>query len=377
MSLRQTNKALSKSKQKELLKEDKKPFKPEDKNKKLAKTNEIEAKILEGEDHSKHVNNVKDNTKSKGKNNSRISTAKNKVKEEKKKEEENTELKSEQFNQQEANSQENPKEEEPKIYPKEEYLKSKISQENYNPKLISSINKGLIQEIGDLKTDFVSDTLNINSKTKDISKLLENIYLTESSLNKSKLPTDVQMYENKRKLKLIKDLKEDESILKKKYNKIVENEKLLKDECFNIIGSDLNPTKNQSSSAQFSLGSSWNKEKLLKLNSEKELISAKISDIHSKINNMIIEENNSSSTRKEKIKTFLDNFEKDKELIEIRAKKYQQESRKLTEKMRNDINKLIEKRKREFDLKEQKENEYKIEFLNRIKEQEKQILKSR
>ena len=53
--------------------------------------------------------------------------------------------------------------------------------------------------------------------------------------------------------------------------------------------------------------------------------------------------NGDESSRKERIKNYIENFERDKEIIETRAKKYFQEAKERNQRIANDLNKKAEK----------------------------------
>ena len=60
-------------------------------------------------------------------------------------------------------------------------------------------------------------------------------------------------------------------------------------------------------------------------------------------------------TKREKLQNYRENFERDKEIIEARAKKYFKELEKRKKRLDNDINQLVEKRKKEIEEKEKSE----------------------
>ena len=73
---------------------------------------------------------------------------------------------------------------------------------------------------------------------------------------------------------------------------------------------------------------------------------------------------------KEKRKMFLDNFERDKEIAEIRAQKYLKESKERNQRRRKDINQLVEKRQKEIQEKEKEEQNQKEKKIQQLKEKE-------
>ena len=62
----------------------------------------------------------------------------------------------------------------------------------------------------------------------------------------------------------------------------------------------------------------------------------------------------STIPNRQRVKDFITNFERDKEIIEIRAKKYFQETRERNKRQQNNINQLMEKIKKEIEEKEKK-----------------------
>ena len=73
-------------------------------------------------------------------------------------------------------------------------------------------------------------------------------------------------------------------------------------------------------------------------------------------------------TNLEKKKLFINNFERDKEIAETRAKKYLKESKERDQRMRNDINQIMEKRKKEIEEKDNQEKKRKEEYIKNLKE---------
>ena len=75
----------------------------------------------------------------------------------------------------------------------------------------------------------------------------------------------------------------------------------------------------------------------------------------------------------EKRKLYLQNFERDKEIAETRAKKFIKENREREQRMKNDINQIVEKRQKEMEEKDKKEKKEKEEIIKRFREKEKAI----
>ena len=83
-----------------------------------------------------------------------------------------------------------------------------------------------------------------------------------------------------------------------------------------------------------------NKIKKKIINEKKKEIVDRIDQIEEKINQII--SNAEGGTRKERVKNYIENFERDKEIIETRAKKYFKENKERKQRMANDLNKKIE-----------------------------------
>ena len=239
------------------------------------------------------------------------------------------------------------------IKPRETYLQEKIAKMNCNQNLMSNIKK----ELGGKASSVIKEeNVLITEVPKDLGKILQRI---ESKSGKNV----AENYINKQKYKEVKKLADELSTLKKGFFQLEENEKLLLDEGFN----QLNNSQKDSSMFDKSI-----KEKQIKLiQDKKEKLGENIKSIEYQIKCIV--EDHKVLTNKEKIKQFLENFERDKEIVEIRAKKYLKESKERDQRMQNDINQLIEKRKKEIEEKDKEEKNIKEEKLKKFKEQEKAI----
>ena len=239
------------------------------------------------------------------------------------------------------------------IKPRETYLQEKISKMNCNKNLMSNIRK----ELGDkVKTVIKEDNVLITEVPKDLNKFMQKV---DSKSGKNIF----QNYFNKQKYKEVKKLNDELSILRKNYAQLDENEKLLQDEGF------IQLNNSQKESTLFDKSIKIQQLKLIQ--DKKEKMGEKIKSLEYEIKNIM--ENQKLLTNKEKVKEFLDNFERDKEIVEIRAKKYLKESKERDQRMQNDINQLIEKRKKEIEEKDKEEKNIKEEKLRKFKEQEKAI----
>ena len=231
--------------------------------------------------------------------------------------------------------------------PREEYLKQKMQEMNLDNNIINGVSKGLNLQIKNVEDDIEDNHLLITEVTKDLNKLIKNEN-EENNLKKNINPS-------KNNIKALKELKNEQNKLKSNIKKLEENEKLIEKEGFlNLSVVDEN----------------LKRDKLKEIKEKKSEANERIEQINYQINNIISQ--NILSPKNERIKNFLENFEKDKEIAEQRAKKYQEESKKRKEKMKNDLSVLIEKRKNEIDQKEEEEKKQSEEYLKKLKERDKE-----
>ena len=232
------------------------------------------------------------------------------------------------------------------IKPRETYLKEKISKMNCNESLMSSIKK----ELGDkVKNLIKEENILITEVPKDLKKYIPKV---EDKFEKN--PN--QNYLNKLKYKEVKKLKDELIILKHSLTQLTENEKLLQDEGFS----------SQKGSQNAVFDKSIKEQQLKQIQEKREILTEKIKGIEYQMKNII--EEHSVIENKEKVKLFIENFERDKEIAEIRAKKYLKESIERDKRMQTDIKMLMEKRKKEMeerDKKAQLENEEKFQKLKK------------
>ena len=249
------------------------------------------------------------------------------------------------------------------IKPRETYLKDKMMKMNYSAKLISTINKSLDNQVKTIHSEVMDNQVLITAISKNPQKF---------NLQESLSSGDIQIaknYESKTKLKTIKDLKEESEKIKNNLKQLLENEKIIKDESFAKLYSL------KQSQSNLSLDKILRIEKLKKIHSKKNIYLQKINEIDFKINEII--NNNNELTRKNKLKSFIDNFERDKEIAEIRAKKYYKESKQISLRMEKDIQNIIGKVKKELEEKEKEDKKKKIDMLEDFKKKEKAIEQKR
>ena len=236
------------------------------------------------------------------------------------------------------------------------FLKEKLSNIDINIKALTGINKGMEKQIKDIEKDILENQILITEPKKQF-----NFAVT-------KKPEKITDYENKAKLKTIKELNESRNYLNSKLQKIILQENYLQNEG-NI--ENLNLSEKYISLVDQNIYE--NKKNLLE-NKKEELIK-RIEQIEDDLRTISLSENELS--RKNRLKNYLQNFENDKKIIESRAKKYYKESIERNKRIENDLNKKYDKMKKEREAKIAEEKAKKIENLKKMKEKEKLIVEKR
>jgi len=250
------------------------------------------------------------------------------------------------------------------IRPRENYLKDKIKK-SFSQLLITTVNKTIDNKIKDIKNEIKNDKVLVKSNSKNLKKLIPS---------KKSYNTNFSSEENyilRNKYKEIKELKDQEKIMKNKLAKILSNEKFIKEKELYNSQRQLNitpvPTK-----INISLEERLKLIENEKIQQQKEELLYKIANTKEKINDLINIKN--EEPKKTKLKNFLINFENDKKIAEIKAKKYFQESKEIKQHMKNDIKELLEKKKKEIEEEEEKQKNIKDDYLKKfilnIKEKE-------
>ena len=255
--------------------------------------------------------------------------------------------------------------------PRVNYLNEKISNMKCDDKLIKNIKKGLGTQVENLESQIGAKSIIIPEVPKDIKTYIERSNSTQDKIIKY----SNEDYEVKKKHKIMKDLKEEQSLLKIKLNKIEENEKLLNSEGFmNLNNSSEGLTKFDKSL----------KEQQAKLNkSKKNEIKERLKEIDFRIDQMLEKEKTSYKLNKQqRLDNYLETYEKDKEIIEERARRYLKETKNKQKLIAKENKHLEEEIKKKFEEEEKKKQKMIKEFMEkekaihqkRLKEQEKKIL---
>ena len=252
-----------------------------------------------------------------------------------------------------------------KVYkPRENYLKEKITKLKYDEKLLNNIQKDLGSQIEEIKTQIKDNSILITQVPKDLNKYIIRSASTDNKIVKY----SNEDYELKKKHKVIKELKDEEIALKKKLLKIEENEALLNNEGFIAL------SKSYEGITQFD--KSIKEQHIKTIKNKKNDINERLKEIEFRID-LLLKEDNSKLTKREKLQNFKDTFERDKEIIEARANKYLKETKERNKRLANDINQLAEKRKKEIEKKEKDEQLKKEKIRKEFIEKEKAIEQKR
>ena len=218
------------------------------------------------------------------------------------------------------------------IKPRETYLQEKIQKMNTNPILMNNIQKELGNKV---KNILKEENIAITEIPKDLNK-----YLPKEKDSKT-INVD-ENYLNKQKYKDVKKMRDELLKLKKSLLQMEENEKLLKDEDFIKLS---NSQKGYEKNTIFD--KSIKEQQLKSIQVKKGKLVGKIEDLEYQIKNKM--EEHSSLTNREKLKLYLDNFNRDKEIMEIKAKKFMMDSKKREEKMKKYIDNLEKKTKEKIE----------------------------
>ena len=238
--------------------------------------------------------------------------------------------------------------------PRETYLKEKLSRIETNTNLISNIKNELN---GQIKSVVDDDNILITEIPTDINKFIQKRGLTNLSID----------FNDKIKYKQLKALKKEKETLQNKLKKEEQNEKLLKDEGF------LSLKSGAKEETMFDKGIKEHELKTV----EKKIKNLKdnIQETDDKIYAII--QQIEPMTMKEKRKLYLENFERERQIAETRAKKYFREAKNRNKRIQNDINQLMEKRKKEIEMKDKEAEKERMEIIQKFREQEKAIEQKR
>ena len=240
------------------------------------------------------------------------------------------------------------------VKPRETYLKEKIGKMNYNVNLFTNIQK----EMGDkIKNIMKEDGVVVGEKTQDLKKYMGV---------KDKTRTEIENYENKKKYKEIKNLMDELKGLQINLKQLEENEKML------MPTKEKNSIKNSQeiSNEKLILDKSQNLTKIREIQAKKEEVNEKIADINYRIKSSIEADKIQNIPNKERVKDFINNFERDKEIIEIRARKYFKEFKERSQRKQTDLETRMKKREEEIEKKKKEMDERNLEAKKKFKDDE-------
>ena len=240
------------------------------------------------------------------------------------------------------------------VKPRETYLKEKIGKMNYNVNLLTNIQK----EMGDkIKNIMKEDGVVVGEKTKDLKKYMGV---------KDKTRTEIENYENKKKYKEIKNLMDELKGLQINLKQLEENEKML------MPSKEKNSNKNSQeiNNEKLILDKSQNLTKIREIQAKKEEVNEKIADINYRIKYSIEADKIQNIPNKERVKDFINNFERDKEIIEIRARKYFKEFKERSQRKQTDLETRMKKREEEIEKKKKEMDERNLEAKKKFKDDE-------
>ena len=234
------------------------------------------------------------------------------------------------------------------IKPRESHLKEKINQMKVEQTILSGVNKGIEEQLKSVKNDIMEKKVSVSSIQKKVNKSFD--FSTSNNLKRDN-------FDIKKKYKEVKDLKEEKDALNRKLMQIIENENLLESK----NNSDLLVEQNL-------------RDKIKKdVSNKKREILGKIELINSKMKLSMQNTDDINSKRFSNLKNFIDNFERDKEIVEIRAKKYLKENKERIKNYFNNMNQFEEKLKKEITQKDKEEKENKKQYVLKLRKQAKDL----
>ena len=240
------------------------------------------------------------------------------------------------------------------VKPRETYLKEKIGKMNYNVNLLTNIQK----EMGDkIKNIMKEDGVVVGEKTQDLKKYMGV---------KDKTRTEIENYENKKKYKEIKNLMDELKGLQINLKQLEENEKML----MTLKEKNSNKNSQEINNEKLILDKSQNLTKIREIQAKKEEVNEKIADINYRIKYSIEADKIQNIPNKERVKDFINNFERDKEIIEIRARKYFKEFKERSQRKQTDLETRMKKREEEIEKKKKEMDERNLEAKKKFKDDE-------
>ena len=231
--------------------------------------------------------------------------------------------------------------------PREEYLQKKIEEMNIDNKIITGVTKGLGISLDFIKNDIDDEKVLITEVTNE-NKIKKYVLQNEEKEKIHK--TDEQNVMSKKNLQKLRNFRYEKDKLNNKIIKLETKKKFIEDEGMMNLGEVEQNLKNN---------------ELKKIKDETSSCNRRINILDYHIKNILAEESN--LTRREKIKNYLNHFDKDRNDIQLKeySKKYKEKKeqlKKIEEQIelnsQREMEKIEEnkKKKRTIDFRKCKEN---------------------
>ena len=239
--------------------------------------------------------------------------------------------------------------------PREEYLQKKIEEMNFNDEVINGVTKGLGLSLDNIKNELDEEKVLITEVTND-NKIKK--YVEENEEREKIHKTDEQSLMSKKNLQKLRNFREEKEKLNNYILKLDEKKKFIEEEgMMNLSEVDKNLKMDQ----------------LKKIKNQTLSCNQRINVIDYQIKNILADEYN--LTREEKIKNFLNNFDKEKEKTELISKEYYKKYREKKDLIKkiDEQNKIIsEKELDKIEENKKKEQELILQNAKKIIEKERE-----
>ena len=195
--------------------------------------------------------------------------------------------------------------------PREEYLQKKIEEMNIDNKIITGVTKGLGISLDFIKNDIDDEKVLITEVTNE-NKIKKYVLQNEEKEKIHK--TDEQNVMSKKNLQKLRNFRYEKDKLNNKIIKLETKKKFIEDEGMMNLGEVEQNLKNN---------------ELKKIKDETSSCNRRINILDYHIKNILAEESN--LTRREKIKNYLNHFDKDRNDIHLKeySKKYKEKKEQL------------------------------------------------
>ena len=195
--------------------------------------------------------------------------------------------------------------------PREEYLQKKIEEMNIDNKIITGVTRGLGISLDFIKNDIDDEKVLITEVTNE-NKIKKYVLQNEEKEKIHK--TDEQNVMSKKNLQKLRNFRYEKDKLNNKIIKLETKKKFIEDEGMMNLGEVEQNLKNN---------------ELKKIKDETSSCNRRINILDYHIKNILAEESN--LTRREKIKNYLNHFDKDRNDIQLKeySKKYKEKKEQL------------------------------------------------